>query len=157
MACSTLETCLADPTCAQQWEQFKTCETAGKDFTQCVALLGGDLELRVAYQCSGPCAGVNADCKAMPSPGTCARCCAMAHPNGVATYTLTPHGCACAGCAPACAATCQNNQLPGDACVPCVQTSLLDHCNTDQAFQGQCGAATASDCAGFVDCILNCG
>jgi hypothetical protein len=156
-ACSTLEACLADPMCAQQWNQFKTCETAGKDFTTCVGLLGGDLELRVAADCGGPCAGVNATCKAKPSPGACADCCKTVHPNGFTTYTLAAYGCACAACSPACAAaTCQANQPPGDACVPCVQTSLFHDCDTDQAFQAQCGGATASDCADFVDCILNC-
>ena len=157
-ACSTLEACLADPMCAQQWEPFKTCESAGKDFTTCVGLLGGDLELRVANDCSGPCAGVNATCKAKTSPGACAQCCAMVHPSGFSTYKLAASGCACAACSATCAAaTCQTNQPPSDACVPCVQTSLFHDCDTDQAFQAQCGGATGSDCADLVDCILNCG
>jgi hypothetical protein len=158
--CASLELCLADAVCAQQWEQFKACEIAGKDFSKCISILtaGPDLVLKGAAFCEKPCAGVNAACTAKPSAGACAQCCAASHPQGFSAYSLVAYGCACAACDAACAAaTCQVNQPPGDACVACVQSSLFHDCDGDSAFQANCAGAVDSDCAELVDCLLNCG
>jgi hypothetical protein len=157
--CTTLEACLADATCAQQWEAFKACEAARKDFSQCINLLTAapNLLVRGAADCETPCAGVNAACQAQPTPGACARCCTTGHPQGFSDYTLVAYNCACKACDPGCtAATCQANQPPSDACVPCVRTSLSNDCDGDAAFRADCGGATGSDCASLVECLLNC-
>lgn len=159
-ACGPLELCLNDGVCSPQWEGFKACEGAGKDFPQCINLLtaGPELELKGAAFCEGACAGVNAGCKAKSPAAACAQCCAASHANGFSTYSLVAYNCACATCDAGCvAATCQENQPPGDACVTCVQSSLLHDCDGDSAFQTNCGGAVASDCADYVSCILNCG
>lgn len=113
----------------------------------------------------GACGGkVFVDADAAPDPAdagdvnACVAACAAQLPHGYEVFQISGVGCLCDGCSAECAQqVCTDQQLPSDACLPCVKAAYLgDECQNHDGLFSQCTNGGTHECQIFADCLVAC-